>query len=80
LVCHPKEECKLRRFENRVQRKIFGAEREEIRKPGENCYHKSFIICALLQILLGWAKSGMMRWVGHVTQMEELRNLHEISA
>jgi hypothetical protein len=30
LVCHPREECRLRMFENRVLRKIFGPKRDEV--------------------------------------------------
>jgi hypothetical protein len=40
-----KEEHKLRMFENRVLRRIFGPKRD-----GESCITRSFIICALLLV------------------------------
>ena len=30
MVCHLREECRLRMFENRVQRGIFGPKRDEV--------------------------------------------------
>jgi hypothetical protein len=41
----------LRVFENRVLRRIFGHEREEIAGSREKCITKSFIICTVYQIL-----------------------------
>jgi hypothetical protein len=46
-----REEHRLRVFENRVLRKIFGPKREEDR--GENCIMMNFIACILHRILLG---------------------------
>jgi hypothetical protein len=42
-------EHRLRVFENRVLRKIFGPTRVED-TGGENCITRSFIICTLLQV------------------------------
>jgi hypothetical protein len=39
-------------FENRVQRRIFGAKRKW-QEAGEDCIMRSFITCTLHQILLG---------------------------
>jgi hypothetical protein len=47
-----KEEHRLRIFENRVLRKIFGPKREED-GSGENCIMMNFTACILHQILLG---------------------------
>jgi hypothetical protein len=44
------EEHRLRFFENRVLRRIFGPKRED---HGENCIMMNFIICTLHRILLG---------------------------
>jgi hypothetical protein len=52
---------------------FFLAERERERKwqdAEENHIMRSFVICTLRQILLGWvnlSKLGGIRWVGHVT-------------
>jgi hypothetical protein len=43
-----REEHRLRVFENRVLRGIFGPKRDEV--TGENCITRSFVICTLRQI------------------------------
>jgi hypothetical protein len=45
------EEHRLRVFENRVLRRIYGPERKMDR--GEHCIMMNFIACILYQILLG---------------------------
>jgi hypothetical protein len=47
-----REEHRLRVFENRVLRRIFGPEREED-GSGEKCIMMNFIACILHLILLG---------------------------
>jgi hypothetical protein len=43
-----REEHRLRVFENRVLRRIFGPRRDEV--TGENCITRSFMICTLRQV------------------------------
>jgi hypothetical protein len=43
-----REEHRLRVFENRVLRRIFGPKRYEV--TGENCITKSFMICTLRHV------------------------------
>jgi hypothetical protein len=45
-----REEHKLKVFENRVLRRIFGPKRDEVRENGENCILRSFVICTLRQV------------------------------
>jgi len=40
-----REECRLRVFEYRVLRKIFGPGREQVIGDGEDCTIRSFMIC-----------------------------------
>jgi hypothetical protein len=40
-----REERKLRMFENRVLRRIFGPRRDEVRGSGENYIMRSLMIC-----------------------------------
>jgi hypothetical protein len=42
-----REEQRLRVFENRVLRRIFGPKSDEVRGGGEHCITRSFIIYAL---------------------------------
>jgi hypothetical protein len=44
------EEHRLRVFENRVLRRIFGPKRDEVTGSGENCIRRSFITCTLRQL------------------------------
>jgi hypothetical protein len=52
-----REEHRLRVFENRVLRKIFGPKREKTDR-GENCIMMNFTACILHRILLGWLNQG----------------------
>jgi hypothetical protein len=62
-----KEEHRLRVFENRVLRRIFGLNRDEMvgssRKLNNEELHNS------LQSIIRMIKSGRMRWAGNVACM-----------
>jgi hypothetical protein len=45
-----REEHRLRVFENRVLRRIFGPKRDEVTENIENCIMRSFVICTLRQV------------------------------
>jgi len=49
-----REEPKLRVFENRVLRRVFGAKRDEVTGNGEKYIMKSLVICTPYRILCGW--------------------------
>jgi hypothetical protein len=51
----------LRVFEDRVLRRIFGPEREEVAR--ENCIMRNFIMCTLHQMEVYWTK--------HVAEMRK---------
>jgi hypothetical protein len=51
-----REEYRLRVFENRVLRRIFGPKKDEV--TGECCTMRSFIFCTPPQILLGRSNQG----------------------
>ena len=48
-----KEERRLRVFENRVLRRIFGPKTDEVTESGENSIMRSLMICTAHQILFG---------------------------
>jgi hypothetical protein len=48
-----REEHRLRVFENRVLRRIFGPKRDEVAGGGENCIMRSCVVCTLYLVLLG---------------------------
>jgi hypothetical protein len=45
-----KKEHRLRVFENRLLRRIFGPEGDEVTGGGEICITRSFVICTLRQV------------------------------
>jgi hypothetical protein len=48
-----REEYRLRVFENRVLRRIFGPKRDEVKGDGGSCTVRNFIICTHPQISSG---------------------------
>jgi hypothetical protein len=49
-----REERRLRVFENRVLRRVFGPKRDEEQGNGENYIMRSLVICTPYPILCGW--------------------------
>ena len=73
-----KEEHKLRVFENKVLRKIFGAKKDEItgewRKLQNTELHALYSSPNIIRSL----KSRRLRWAGHVARMEQSRNTYRV--
>jgi hypothetical protein len=69
-----RDEHRLRVFENRVLRNIFGLKRDEViggwRKLHNKELHNLYSSPSIIRII----KSRRMRWVGHVARMGEKRN------
>jgi hypothetical protein len=74
----PGEEHRLRVFENRVLRRIFGPKRDEEtggwRKLHNEEIHNLYSSPSIIRII----KSRRMRWAGHVARMGEKRNAYRI--
>jgi hypothetical protein len=64
-----REEHRLRVFEKRVLRRIFGPKRDEVtrewRKLHNEELHDLYCPASIIRII----KSGRMRWVGHVARV-----------
>jgi hypothetical protein len=72
-----REEHRLRVFENRVLRRIFGPKREEDgswRKLHNDELHSLHISPNIVRVI----KSRRMRWTGHVARMEEGRGVYRV--
>jgi hypothetical protein len=73
-----REEHKLRVFENRVLRRIFGPKRDGVtggwRKLHNEELHNLYSSPSLIRII----KSRRMRWEGHVARMGEKRNVYRL--
>jgi hypothetical protein len=70
-----REEQRLRVFENRVLRRIFGLRREEdgsLRKLHNDELHSPYTSPNLVRVI----KSSRMRWAGHVAHMGEGRGVY----
>jgi hypothetical protein len=70
-----REEHKLKVFENRVLRGIFGPKRDGVtggwRKQHNGELHNLYSSPSIIRIM----KSRRMRWAGHVARMGEKRNV-----
>jgi hypothetical protein len=68
-----REEHRLRVFENRVQRRIFGPKRSEVtggwRKLHNEELHGLYSSPSIIRVI----KGRRMRWAGHVARMGEVR-------
>jgi hypothetical protein len=71
-----REEHRLRVFENRVLRRIFGLKRDELtgecRKLHNKELHDLYFSPSIIRII----KSRRMIWAGHVARMGEKRNTY----
>ena len=52
-MARTREERRLKVFENRALKRIFGTERDEITGGGENYIMRSLMFCTVHQILFG---------------------------
>ena len=73
-----REECRLRVFENRVFRKIFGSNRDEITREWGKLHNEELndLYCSLNIIRV--IKSRRMRWAGHVERTRERRGVYGV--
>jgi len=72
-----REERKLRVFENRVLRRVFGPRRDEV--TGEwRKLHNELSDLYFLTNIVRVVKSSRMRWAGHVAPMGEGRGVYRV--
>jgi len=71
-----REERRLRVFENRVLRKMFGPKRDEVTGEWRKLHNeeRNQYSPNIVRVI----KSRRMRWVGHVARMGERRGLYRI--
>jgi hypothetical protein len=72
------EERRLRVFENRVLRRIFGPKRDEVTGEWRRLHNEE--LCALYcsPNIIWVIKSRRLRWTGHVACMGERRDANRI--
>jgi hypothetical protein len=73
-----REEHRLRVFENRMLRRIFGPKRDEVtggcRKLNNEELHGLYSSPSIVRVI----KARRMRWAGHVARMGEVRGAYNI--
>jgi hypothetical protein len=69
-----RKEHKLRVFENRVLRRIFGQKRDEVMGEWRKLHNKELNDLYYSPSIIRIIKSRRMRWVGNVARMGEKRN------
>ena len=72
-----REERRLRVFENRMLRRVFGPKRDEVTGEWRKLHEELSDLYALPNIVRV-VKSRRMRWAGHVARMGEGRDAHKV--
>ncbi|KAJ4444359.1 hypothetical protein ANN_06151 [Periplaneta americana] len=73
-----REEQRLRVFENKVLRKIFGAKRDEVTGEWRKLHNTELHALYSSPDIIRNIKSRRLRWAGHVARMGESRNAYRI--
>jgi len=72
------EECRLRVFENRVLRRIFGPKRDEVTGEWRKLYNEELNDLYCSPNIVRVIKSRRIRWAGHVARMAERRGIYRV--
>ncbi|KAJ4426318.1 hypothetical protein ANN_27132 [Periplaneta americana] len=73
-----REEQRLRVFENKVLRKIFGAKRDEVTGEWRKLHNAELHALYSSPDIIRNIKSRRLRWAGHVARMGESRNAYRV--
>jgi hypothetical protein len=68
-----REKRRLKVFENRVLRRMFGPKRDEVTEEWRKLHNEELNDLYALPNIVRVVKSGRMRWAGHVARMGEGR-------
>jgi hypothetical protein len=73
-----REERRLRVFENRVLRRVFGPKRDEVTGEWRKLHKEELNDLYSLPNIVRMVKSRRMRWAGHVARMGEDRGVYRV--
>ncbi|KAJ4438640.1 hypothetical protein ANN_14587 [Periplaneta americana] len=73
-----REEHRLRVFENKVLRKVFGAKRDEVTGEWRKLHNAELHALYTSPDIIRNIKSRRLRWAGHVARMGESRNAYRV--
>jgi hypothetical protein len=71
-----REECRLRVFENKVLRRIFGPKRDQVTGEWRRLHNKELYALYSSPNIIRVIKSRKLRWAGHVARMGEKRGAY----
>jgi len=73
-----REERRLRVFENRVLRRVFGPKRDEVTGEWRKLHNEELSDLYSFPNIVRAVKSRIMRWAGHVARMGQGRGVHRV--
>jgi hypothetical protein len=73
-----REERRLRVFENRVLRRVFGPKRDEVKREWRKLHSEELNDLYSLLSIVRVVKSRRMKWAGHVARMGEDRGVYRV--
>jgi len=73
-----REERRLRVFENRVLRRVFGPKRDEVTGEWRKLHNEELMDLYSLPNFVRVVKSRRMIWAGHVARMGEGSGVHRV--
>jgi hypothetical protein len=73
-----REEHRLRVFENRVLRRIFGPNRDELMRGLRKLHNEELRDLYSSSSIIRIIKSRRMRWEGHIARMGKKRNAYRL--
>jgi hypothetical protein len=71
-----REECRLRVFENKVLRRIFGPKRDEVIREWRRLHNNGLYALYSSPDIIRVMKSRRLKWSGHVARMGERRGTY----
>jgi hypothetical protein len=74
---HKRKEHRLRVFQNRVPRILFGPKRDEVIGEWRKLHNEELHNLCLYQNIIRHIKLRRMRWAGHVARMGEEREVYK---
>jgi hypothetical protein len=73
-----REERRLRVFENRMLRRVFGPKRDDVTGEWRKLHNEELNDLYTLPNIVRVVKSRRMRWAGHVARIGEERGVHRV--